>query len=64
MHFSKQGFRSNILPVRPCYRTVYNAHLIQVMNIFQFTKNTVIEIGFQIKDTLAPILDLNLNAVV
>ena len=61
MHLSKQGFRRYILLIWPSYSSKQDSYLIEVVNILQLAKNTVIEIGFKVKDTFTPILNFYID---
>ncbi len=41
-----------------------NTYLIEIMLISKLSKDTTIKVRFHIKDTLTPIFDFNINAII
>jgi hypothetical protein len=63
VHFSKKGLGSDVLIVRPGYGSKHDSHLIEVVHLLQFPKHPVIQIGFEVKDSFAPILYFHIDTV-
>ena len=62
--FSHQGFRCNVLFVRPCHGAQYNTHLPEILRVAQFTKHAMVEIRFDIEDAPPTIGYCNVQPVI
>lgn len=60
-HFREEGFGGDVLFVGPGYGAKQGADLVEVGDLAQLAEDAVIQVGLQIEDPLAPVLDLHVD---
>lgn len=63
-HLSNESFGGDVLFVRPSDCSILDSDLVEVAHITQLAKYAVIKIRRHVKNTLAPVLNFHLDAVI